>query len=47
MSAPTAIHFLCEVNCRHGCLRTQISDQGREFTKELSDHLHQITEVEQ
>ena len=33
--------------CRHGCLRIQIDDQGREFVNEVSKTLHQMTGVEQ
>ena len=30
-SAPTVAKFLYEIICRHGCMRIQINDQGKEF----------------
>ena len=35
-SAPTVAKFLYEIICRHGCMRIQINDQGKEFVNEVS-----------
>ena len=46
-SAPTAAKFLCEIICRHGCMRIQINDQGKEFVNEVFENLHETTGTEQ
>ena len=33
--------------CRHGCIKIQINDQGREFVNEVSSTLHKMTGVNQ
>ena len=42
-SAPTVAKFLYEVICRHGCMRIQINDQGKEYVNEVSENLHEMT----
>ena len=39
--------FLYDVICRHGCMKIQINDQGREFVNEVSNVLHNMTGTEQ
>ena len=46
-SAWLVTDFQDEIICRRECLWIQINDQGREFVNEVSDHLHQITGVDQ
>lgn len=46
-SAPTVARFLYEMMCRHGCFKTQINDQGREFVNEVSKALLGLTGTEQ
>ena len=46
-SAPTVVKFLYEIICRHGCMRIQINDQGKEFVNEVSENLHEMTGTEQ
>ena len=46
-SAPTVARFLYEVMCRHGCFKTQINDQGKEFVNEVSDTLLELTGTDQ
>ena len=46
-SAPTVAKFLYEIICRHGCMRVQINDQGKEFVNEVSENLHDMTGTEQ
>ena len=46
-SAPTVARFLYEVMCRHGCFKTQINDQGKEFVNEVSDALLELTGTDQ
>ena len=46
-SAPTVAKFLYEIICRHGCMRIQINDQGKEFVNEVSENLHQMAGTEQ
>ena len=46
-SAPTVAKFLYEIICRHGCMRIQINDQGKEFVNEVSENLHEMTGTEQ
>ena len=43
----TIAQFLYDVICRHGCMKTQISDQGREFVNEVSKVLRNMTGSEQ
>ena len=45
--APTVARFLYEVMCRHGCFKTQINDQGKEFVHEVSDALFELTGTDQ
>ena len=45
--APTVTKFLYEIICRHGCMRIQINDQGKEFVNEVSENLHEMTGTEQ
>ena len=45
--APTVAKFLYEIICRHGCMRIQINDQGKEFVNEVSENLHEMTGTEQ
>ena len=46
-SAPTVARFLFEVMCQHGCFKTQINDQGKEFGNQVSDALLQLTGTDQ
>ena len=46
-SEPTVAKFLYEIICRHGCMRIQINDQGKEFVNEVSKNLHEMTGTEQ
>ena len=46
-TAPTVARFLYEMICRHGCFKTQISDQGREFVNQVSDALLELTGTDQ
>ena len=46
-SASTTAQFLYEVICRHGCMKIQINDQGREFVNEVSKVLHNMSSAEQ
>ena len=39
--------FLYEIICRHGCMRIQINDQGREFVNDVISKLHEMTGVDQ
>ena len=39
--------FLYEVICRHGCIKSQINDQGWEFVNEVNAKLHEMTGLEQ
>ena len=45
--ACTIASFLYEVICRHGCMKIQINDQGREFVNQVSSELHAMTGVTQ
>ena len=45
-SAPTVAKFLYEIICRHGCMRIQINDQGKNFVNEVSENLHEMTSTE-
>ena len=40
-------NFLCEIICRHGCMRIQINDQRKEFVNEVITNLHEMTGVDQ
>ena len=46
-SAPTVAKFLYQIICRHGCMRIQINDQGKEFVNQVSENLHEMTGTEQ
>ena len=46
-SAPTVARFLYEVMCWHGCFKTQINDQGKEFVNEVSDALLEFPGIDQ
>ena len=46
-SAHTVAKFLNEIVCRHGFMRIQINDQGKEFVNEVSENLHKMTGTEQ
>ena len=46
-STPTVAKFLYEIICRHGCMRIQINDQGKEFVNEVSENLHEMAGTEQ
>ena len=39
--------FLYEIICRHGCMKIQINDQGKEFVNEVITNLHEMTVVDQ
>ena len=41
-----AAKFLYEIICRHGSMRIQINDQGKEFVNEVSENLHDMTVTE-
>ena len=45
-STPTVAKFLYEIICRHGCMRIQINDQGKEFENEVSENLHEMAGTE-
>ena len=45
--AESVSNVLYEIICRHGCMRIQINDQGREFVNEVIENLHEMTGVEQ
>ena len=46
-SATSVVCFLYEIICRHGCIKNQINDQGREFVNEVNAKLHEMIGVEQ
>ena len=46
-SVPTVARFLYKVMCQHGCFKTQINDQGKEFVNEVSDALLEFTGTDQ
>ena len=46
-SVPTVARFLYKVMCRHGCFKTQINDQGKEFVNEVSDALLEFRGTDQ
>ena len=46
-TASTVARFLYEMICRHGCFKTQINDQGREFVNQVSDALLELTGTDQ
>ena len=45
--ATTVATFLYEVICRHGSIKIQINDPGREFVNEVSSTLHKMMGVNQ
>ena len=45
-SAPTVAKSLYEIICRHGCMRIQINDQGKEFVTKVSENLHEMAGTE-
>ena len=45
--ASTITEFLFEIINRHGCIKTQINYQGREFVNEVSKVLHNMIGTEQ
>ena len=45
--ASTTAQFLYEVICRHGCIRIQINDQGKEFVNKVCKVLHNMIGTEQ
>ena len=45
--ATSIAKFLYEVICRHGCIKIQINDQGREFVNDVCTVLHEMTGTEQ
>ena len=46
-TAPTIAQFLFENISRHGCMKIQINDQGREFVNEVTKNLLRMTGTEQ
>lgn len=46
-SASTVANFLYEIICRHGCIKIQINDQGKEFVNQVAENLHKMTGTEQ
>ena len=46
-SAETVATFLYEIICRHGCMRIQINDQGKEFVNEVMTALLAMAGVDQ
>ena len=45
--APAVAQFIYDIICRHGCVKIQINDQGKEFVNEVSKNLHEMTGTEQ
>ena len=45
--ASTTAQFHYEVICRHGCIRIQINDQGKEFVNKVCKVLHNMIGTEQ
>ena len=43
----TAASFLYEIICRHGCIKTQINDQGKEFVNQVAESLYKMARTEQ
>ena len=43
----TATSFLYEIICRHGCIKTQINDQGKEFVNQVAESLYKMARTEQ
>ena len=39
--------FLYEIICRHGCMRIQIREEGREFVNDITTKVHEMTGVDQ
>ena len=46
-SAETVATFLYEIICRHGCMKIQINDQGREFVNDVMTALLSMTGADQ
>ena len=47
-TAESVARFLFEdIICRHGCVKIQINDQGREFVNKISAELHKMTGTKQ
>ena len=46
-SAPTVAQFIYDIICRHGCVKIQINDQGKDSVNEVSKNLHEMTGTEQ
>ena len=46
-SAETVATFLYEIICRHGCMKIQINDQGREFVNDVMTALLAMTGADQ
>ena len=43
-TAESVAKFIFEdIVCRHGCIKIQINDQGREFVNKVSKELHRLT----
>ena len=45
--AESVSKFLYEIICRHGCMRIQINDQGKEFVNEVITNLHEMAGIDQ
>lgn len=45
-NAEEICEFIIEVVCRHGCIKTLITDQGREFCNALNEELCQMLGIE-
>ena len=46
-STPTVAQFIYDIICRHGRVKIQINDQGKEFVNEVSKNLLEMTGTEQ
>ena len=45
--AETVVQFIYEIICRHGCMKIQINDQGKEFVNDVTTNLHAMTGADQ
>lgn len=45
-NAEEICEFIIEVVCRHGCIKTLITDQGREYCNALNEELCQMLGIE-
>ena len=45
--AESVSRFLYEIICRHGCMRIQVNDLGKEFVNYIITKLHEMTGVDQ